>query len=1025
MTDLHQSIQQHLDHAHHPDRLRGLFCQTLFWGALSGSGQHLPKSGPQQEDLIAHPVAELGGVPVFRIEWPASALPTVTQRRKVQHTLAPAALEHLLCYVTSDGQRVALVWARSRGSRQVELRTLPYEVGTPARTTIERLAHLAFTLDALSSVTATTVLDRVNEAFNVEAVTKQFFERYRAHFEQAEQRITGVSSADARRLFTQKLFNRLLFLVFLERKGWLTFQGRTDYLRALWDAHQQERLTDPAATFYRNRLKLLFFAGLNTPHDVNVVDITHQGVLAERIGQVPYLNGGLFEEEAADRDDAITVPDDALEGPLTDLFYAFNFTVSESTPFDIEVAVDPEMLGKIFEELVTGRHESGSYYTPRPVVAFMCREGLKGYLTARLPHEPPEVIACFVDERGAADLHDPEAALEALKAVRVCDPACGSGAYLLGMLQEILSLRTGLFAARQVDATTTYRRKLELIQSNLYGVDVDPFAVNIARLRLWLSLAVDFDGDTPEPLPNLDYKLEVGDSLVAPDPSGGLQPDMLRQQAIDDYFHLKEAYLRSHGEEKLTLREQVQAQKQQIATWTRGTTQVQGFDWQVEFAEVFADGGFDVVVANPPYVRQELIKEIKPALKPIYSEVYTGTSDLYVYFYARALQMLRPGGMLVFISSNKWFRAGYGKKLRQHLAAQTRIHSITDFGDLPVFGATAYPVIFVGQKGESDGAVRFTPVKTLEPPYPDVLMLVQEQGQPLPPEAIQGENWHLESAAAVRLMAKLRTAGTPLGEYVQGRFYRGILTGLNDAFVVDRATRDWLIAEHPSSAEVLKPFLRGKDVKRWRAAFADKYLIRIESSENKQHLWSGKPEQQAERIFAKTYPAIHGWFEQFRERLINRYDQGHYFWELRACAYWQEFDKTKIIYPDIASEPRFATDTNGFYSGDTTFYTPTNDFFLIGVLNSILTTFFYMGLSSQVRGGYLRFKTQYVSQIPIPDAPAAERKAIAKLAQQCVEAKGQGAQVAAWEAEIDARVARLFGLTAAEVALALAGKVGL
>ncbi len=247
-------------------------------------------------------------------------------------------------------------------------------------------------------------------------------------------------------------------------------------------------------------------------------------------------------------------------GALTDLFYAFNFTVSESTPFDIEVAVDPEMLGKIFEELITGRHESGSYYTPRAVVAFMCREALKG------------------------------------------------------------------------------------------------------------------------------------DSLVAPDPSGGTQLG-LRQQAIDDYFGLKDAYLRAHGAEKLTLRAQVAEQKQQIAAWTHGTRRVAGFDWQVEFAEVFADGGFDVVVANPPYVRQELIKAQKPLLKPIYPEVYTGTSDLYVYFYARALQMLRPRGMLAFISSNKWFRAGYGKKLRQHLAAQTRIHSITDFGDLPVFGAIASPTM--------------------------------------------------------------------------------------------------------------------------------------------------------------------------------------------------------------------------------------------------------------------------------------------------------------------------------------------
>lgn len=1028
MSDIYSRIQQQLEQIGQPDSLRDLFCQMLNWGNLAGAGQFLPQIGPDDRDLRAQPVAQLGGIPVFRIDWPADKLPTVTQRRRVHHHLAKVALEHLLCYVSRDCRRCAIVWARDRGRKKVELRTLPYEVGTPARTTIEQLAVLGFSLEELGmfgDVAATTVIDRANRAFDVEAVTRQFFSRYREQFEHAEQRISGIHDEQQRRMFTQKLFNRLMFVVFLERKGWLELGGRKDYLQALWEAHQRERIHDADANFYESRLKLLFFAGLNTPYDVNVVDIDRRGVLAERIGQVPYLNGGLFEEEDDDRNPRIRVPDEALEETLTELFYAFNFTVSESTPFDIEVAVDPEMLGKIFEELITGRHESGSYYTPRPVVAFMCREALKGYLASRLPRESPEVIARFVDDRGAGDLHDPEAVLAAIKAVRVCDPACGSGAYLLGMLQELLNLRSGLFAARQVDATTTYRRKLEIIQNNLYGVDIDPFAVNIARLRLWLSLVVDYDdydGDRLPPLPNLEYKLEAGDSLLAPDPSGGGQLDMLRMQAVQDYFALKEDYLRAHGSEKPGLRRQIEAARTDIATWTRGKSKVQGFDWQVEFAEVFADGGFDIVVANPPYVRQELIKDIKPALKPVYPEVYTGTADLYVYFYARALQMLKTGGMLVFISSNKWFRAGYGKKLRQHLAEKTRIHSITDFGDLPVFGAIAYPVIFVGQKGiAEDGSVLFTPVKTLEPPYPDVLILVQEQGQELPAEAIQGADWHLDSAASVVLMEKLRRGSKPLGEYVQRRFYYGIKTGLNEAFVVDRETRDRLIAEHASSAEILKPFLRGRDVKRWHTAFAEQYLIKIESSENKQHPWSGKPEHEAERAFARTYPAIHDWLMQFRDRLINRSDQGRYFWELRVCVYWQEFETPKILYPDIYEHQSFTIDTAGFFAGNTCYFIPTKEHWLCALLNSQLIEWFYSQISNRIRGGYLRAFSDYMKQIPIPNASPAERQAIADLAQRCVEAQGRGPQIAQWEAEIDARVAQLYGLSEEEFRYVLAG----
>src|SRR5205085_2945955 len=180
-----------------------------------------------------------------------------------------------------------------------------------------------------------------------------------------------------------------------------------------------------------------------------------------------------------------------------DLLERYNFTVTESTPLDIEVAVDPEMLGKVFEVLVTGRHETGSYYTPRPIVAFMGREALKHYLAAVVRDEA--AVARFVDEGDPSKLSDPEAVLNALRSVKVCDPACGSGAYLLGMMQELLRLRQALFATRGLDAQKVYDRKLEIIQNNLYGVDIDLFAVNIAKLRLWLSLAVEFVGAKPPP----------------------------------------------------------------------------------------------------------------------------------------------------------------------------------------------------------------------------------------------------------------------------------------------------------------------------------------------------------------------------------------------------------------------------------------------------------------------------------------------------------------------------------------------
>ena len=388
-----------------------------------------------------------------------------------------------------------------------------------------------------------------DKAFDVEAVTEKFFKQYHAVFKRVEQLIQGFADDESKRFFTQRLFNRLMFIAFIQKKGWLKFNGQTDYLTALWNAYKQNSSTEN--NFYADRLDYLFFSGLNTDNYVNIVDINRNGFLQKIIGDVPYLNGGLFEKDGQDDNPALSVPDECIEAILHELFDRFNFTVTESTPLDIEVAVDPEMLGKVFEELVTGRHETGSYYTPKPVVSFMCREALKGYLQTKLPGEALAAIEQFVDEHNPQGLHNPEAALDALRRVKVCDPACGSGAYLLGMLHELLDLRTCLFATRQLDSISVYERKLEIIQNNVYGVDIDPFATNIARLRLWLSLVVDFEGAKPLPLPNLDFKIEAGDSLTAPDPQGTINP-AFRDDVVRQFREKKDAYIKAHlhGEKK-------------------------------------------------------------------------------------------------------------------------------------------------------------------------------------------------------------------------------------------------------------------------------------------------------------------------------------------------------------------------------------------------------------------------------------------------------------------------------------------
>lgn len=627
----------------------------------------------------------------------------VPNRRQASHLPGWHHENLLFICTTRDYDRFTFAHFRGEKAQRAVLTTFGWDRGeTAIRTLCEfNLKALHFPDDPKQDK---KWLEEWRKAFDVEKVTKEFFKTYRQVFEHVESLVTGVEG-ETKRLFVQKLFNRLMFVRFLQKKGWLSFNGQRDYLRTLWEDHQVEQQKNAKANFYGDRLKPLFFLGLSTSNDVNLIGIGRGGFLKTLIGDVPYLNGGLFEEESDDKDQHIVVPDEAIEPILTELFYRFNFTVTESTPLNIEVAVDPEMLGKIFEELVTARHETGSYYTPKPVVAFMCQESLKCYLKEALPKESPGAIERFIDEHDPSRLIDPEATLEALKCVRVCDPACGSGAYLLGMLHELLDLRATLFAARNLDAKTVYERKLEIIQNNLYGVDIDPFAVNIARLRLWLSLVVDYEGEKPPPLPNLDFKIEVGDSLTAPDPSGGLMKDMFRKEQIERYYELKEQYLTAHHGAKRVLRAEIDRLRQQIRKWAHPNGEIQGFDWAVEFAEVFSSGGFDIVLANPPYVRADAQfkhiddsdkrqaaiaqwKQYRNTLREsgIYQTLYEKW-DLYLPFLERAYQLLRPNGRMVFIISDAYNAAKYARKSHEFFLKNARIERIDFCTEIPLFEA--------------------------------------------------------------------------------------------------------------------------------------------------------------------------------------------------------------------------------------------------------------------------------------------------------------------------------------------------
>ena len=944
--------------------------------------------------LDAHHVASLD---TAHIVYVALNIPGIERVRKAEAAEAAKLIARqlggdlLLVLTNTSISQLHLIYPTFEGKRPT-LRRMVVERDLPQRTAIQQIVNIYHQWQEKDSIHIA-----LESAFDVEEVTKRFFTEYKRVFDAAMEKIRGFGrsqeESEDKRLFVQTLFNRLMFVYFLSRKGWLNFSNEKDYLNALWENYTAQ---EDETNFYSDRLYHLFFFGLNNPQsqDLNFRDSFMESVY----GSVPFLNGGLFEESYQDKRDGIVVPDEAVKPILTDLFDRFNFTVMESTPFDIEVAVDPEMLGKVFEELVTGRHESGSYYTPRPVVAFMCREALKGYLAGEYTGLSDRAIANFVDNHdtrgisitGAQHLAD------ALKEVAIVDPACGSGAYLLGMMQELIELQTALFSDQLLsDAQSLYNLKLRIIQRNLYGVDIDPFATNVAMLRLWLALAIEYEGERPKPLPNLDFKIVCGDSLLGPDPDPANLGDLFKNKAHEVSEKLsgfKKEYMGATGTQKDNLKEKIENLQNELRRVLAAMPAPEGsVDWRVEFAEVFEQrDGFDIVVANPPYLRQESLKSLKTILARLYPCVYRGRADILVYFYARAIQLLRNGGGLSFITSNKYMRASYGDKLRHHLTNVLTVSQIIDFGDLPLFTATAYPSILVGKKDVPRDSLRLriadlaTPIqcilsaqgkaissKTVNKTMDSLPQLLNDHGFPDYPQAyLKQSGWALEDPKLIGLSNRLLEQGTPFGKFASGHIFMGVKTGLNEAFVIGQERRDELINADSRSAALINPWLRGKDIKRWRAEWAGLYIIFANRG-----------------IDIELYPAIEEHLSQFRPQLEQRATSHlHPWYELQQPqeGIYHYFSHHKIVWPDIARDVRFAYDTDGCYLGNTGYIMPTQSMWMLAVLNSHLFEFLLCQIASSLRGGFVRLIHQYVSRLPFvtPDSLLQDR--LMDIAQTCV-----------------------------------------
>jgi len=770
--------------------------------------------------------------------------------------------------------------------------------------------------------------------------------------------------------------------------------------------------------------------------------------------------------------------------PLLSILRKYNFTLAENTPLEQEVALDPELLGHVFENLLaaynpeTGtiaRKATGSFYTPRIVVDWMVDQALMLYLQDVIPSggkvptlSEDRLRRLLSWEESGHDFspEETEALIDAIDRLKVLDPACGSGAFPMGLLQKLVlvlkkldpenkSWRNRQEAALSVIESPTareealhaierafardnddYGRKLYLIEKCLYGVDIQPIACQIAKLRFFISLVVDQTIDPNEtnygilPLPNLETKIVAantvlglyrGQLLLGSERVGQIERQL--QKVRHDYFTA-----RSYKDKK-NLRNRDQKLCEELSTALSSCGECTAYDsnrlahwnpydtnkeasffdpgWMFGIIGNNAGGPFDIVIGNPPYVRQEELKSItvtgsdgqpralKDALKGQY-ECYTGTADLYVYFFERSLQLLRTGGVLSFITSNKYFRAAYGERLRTYLSYATRPHVVLDFGDAPLFTSIAYPCILVtrktrhiekGQLPSSRGQMGVLHESRLAPedwkirvlawkhgPELDLFPeLFDQQADALPQRDLKPDGWRLESPLKLRLLERLSKTGVPLEKYIKGRFYRGIVTGLNKAFVVDRATCERLIAEHSLSADVLKPFLRGRDVKRWRCEPQDLWLIFTRRG-----------------CDIKKYPAIYEYLNHFKDKLTpgvpGGRKPGSYKWyEIQDnIAYWQEFERPKVVYPNICARNEFAWDSQAFYVNQKAFIIPEASGYLLAYLNSSIVMWLFTQLIPRLQNGFFEPGSKFMRGFPIPPASISQQRLCERLVEALI-----------------------------------------
>ncbi len=733
-------------------------------------------------------------------------------------------------------------------------------------------------------------------------------------------------------------------------------------------------------------------------------------------------NSGLFhfreEKSQANSPDLLTmslkIDDKPLKDILGNLYYPdspYEFSV---LPADILGQVYEQFLGKVIR-LTSGHHAvvedkpevkkaGGVYYTPAYIVEYIVKNTVGKMVEGRK-----------AGDKGVGDRGIP---------IRVLDPACGSGSFLLGAYQYLLDWYRDAYVSEGAEKwakgkkptiyqsgtgewkLTTAERKRILLE-HIYGVDIDPQAVEVTKLSLLLKVLEGESDQTlahqltfwqERALPDLGQNIKCGNSLIGSDFYQGKQATFL--DAEEQY-------------------------------------RINAFDWEREFPEVFGmktlgvcdeyiaetpgvskAGGFDVVIGNPPYVRQESISQFKSYFQKSYM-VFSSTADLFVYFIERSLQLTSEGGLFSFIVSNKFIRAAYGEQLRRLIPAKAAIKQFLDFGDLPIFiGATVYPCIFVLQKEREAyhrdaNQIEVCNIHTLK--FGNLDDYVSESSFTVDQKALIGGNWQLHPRDEQQILLKIAHIGKPLSKYCGCEPLFGVKTGLNEVFIVPDNKIDLITKGAQGERTIFLPYLRGRNVHRYRYEHTGDNLLFTDG------------------ITEVSHPNVMTYLKANKSKLEARTDiigTSKKWYELRPCKYYNLLRKPKIIYACVAQKGSFVLDKEGTFVDKTCYFIPSDDMYLLGLLNSQLLFYYFSHIAVQRRGGYFEYLTQYVTQLPIATHPSGSPEALAvsnlvermlSLHQQLAAAKTPNEkthlqrQIEATDREIDRLVYELYGLTEEEI----------